>query len=54
MGQRRRRADAARIRMRRYRERMSQGQIKDILDRRRQSRHEEAEAMSVRDCEDYL
>ena len=48
----RRRAEAARIRMRRYRERMSQKKREDILDRRRQSRHEEA--MSVRNREDYL
>ena len=40
--------------MRRYRERMSQEQREDILERRCQSRHEEAEAMSVRDREDYL
>ena len=33
---------------------MSQEQREDILDRRRQSRYEEAEAMTVRDLEDYL
>ena len=54
MEQRRRRAEAARIRMRRCRERMSQEHREDILDRRRQNRHEEAEAMNVRDREDYL
>ena len=54
MEQRRRRAEASMIRMRRYRERMSQEQREDILDRRCQSRHEEAEAMSVRNREDYL
>ena len=40
--------------MRRCRERISQEQREDIQDRRRQSHHEEAEAMSVRDREDYL
>ena len=54
MEKRRRRAEAARIRMRRYRERMSQEQREDILDRRRQSCREEAEAITVRDREDYL
>ena len=33
---------------------MSQERREDILDRRRQSRHEEAEAMSVRDHENYF
>ena len=54
MEQRRQRAEATRIRMRKFRERMSQEQREDILYRRRQSRHEEADAMSVRDREDYL
>ena len=48
MEQKRRIAEAARIRMKRYRERMSQEQREDILDRRRQSRHEEAEAVTHR------
>ena len=43
-----------RVKIRRNRERFSQEQREVILDRRRQSRHEEAEAMSVRDREDYL
>ena len=54
MKQRRRRVEAARIGMKRYREKMSQERREDILDRRRQSRHEEAEAMSVKDRENYL
>ena len=43
-----------RVKIRRNRERFSQEQREVILDRRRQSRHEEAKAMSVRDREDYL